>query len=132
MYIMLFFLFLGWCKVGFTVQCILFLYSWSFLWQYSKSFQHWFVSLIWFLTDIFYYLPYWEWEMGFIFLVVLVLVSLLFVGLFETIVVVMSLIDPFPKIDISQEVVSILTQLPSQDLSICTLFPLQGRNKGHS
>lgn len=70
--------------------------------------------------------------MGFIFLVVLVLVSLLFVGLFETIVEVMSLIDPFPKIDISQEVVSILTQLPSQDLSICTLFPLQGRNKGHS
>lgn len=35
--------------------------------------------------------------MGFIFFVVLVLVSLLFVGLFETIVVVMSLIDPFPK-----------------------------------
>lgn len=63
--------------------------------------------------------------MGFIFLIVLVLVSLLFVGLFETIVVVMSLIDPFPKIDISQEVVSILTQLASQDLSICRLFPLQ-------
>lgn len=67
---------------------------WYFPWQYSRAFQHCFVSLIWFLRDIFYYLPYWEWEICFIFLVVLALVSLLFVALFESIAVVMSWTDP--------------------------------------
>lgn len=88
------------------------------------------LDLIWFSTDIF---TTWKWEMGFVFVVVLALVSLLFVALFESIVVVMSWIDHSQDQCISARgCFSTLTQLTSQDLSTCRQLPLQGRNKCHS